>query len=867
MNIGKLNTYNLKNNPTYTAGETTRPDEIELVSTRKAKPVFDINKELANQTFIRPLPPKGHIVRTGILDAPKTYFKDIMVDIKALKDAARGDANDHQLGKLNDLGLKLGGLSIAGYLVSVRKAPVAKWMEFVGLGSFLASMALWPRLALELPCRVLHGFNPFMKYEDSRGCKKPFFQDNQYIPFDMLSDKDINRIGNKLGVPENLFNRRDAVQEKMRQIALQNNTMWMLTAGFATPVMSALMCNVLEPVVDNVNNFFMNRELNGLLEDFNKHALSNKNNHIAKGINAVYSKYGGKPMTDSIKKELIDILASDMDPSIRRGVEKDFNNIFKSGFYTLSPDVVPPLKQAIEQMLAAASKNKILYGNLADIVPSETQILAKFETGKYLEKTLDEFDINNLKSDLTDIIKSNIQAVEARGAAVTPYVKRNLTGCLFDNENPGYNDFSDVFKSVSTNVLNDKNKKVLLNFADLASQFAAENKVLNTYAFKRLAQAPNTSKAKFWNDTLDSVIKMLKITPEEISKSRFDRKLTGKLLNEKIWQVATSDTQNYTKFVEELASKISLLEKEIKPEILTGKYVDQLKQTLEISSDKFRSQGFNHTADKIFVRGQAEAGTLLGVSKTFVEDTLQNVKNTFSAILNKVSVYRTVYNAPDLNFLEDSANIPQELKEEIMAAVEYLTTEGRISDYSVKLEFLRNLHPNTSVGQLEMVEGKGVKYKFYNAAKLTNDGVFIPNDDNFFKRVMKTIFDSPIGNETSQVLAKYPSVEKMLNDYRHNMYYEVGNAENFMYPDRVVSPELVRNPYARYYSTATPKFKSLAAGSALDEMFATACRQKYNTRKWLKMFGGFGAGLLAFTVLTQFTFGHGPVARQKKGNA
>ena len=40
-----------------------------------------------------------------------------------------------------------------------------------------------------------------------------------------------------------------------------------------------------------------------------------------------------------------------------------------------------------------------------------------------------------------------------------------------------------------------------------------------------------------------------------------------------------------------------------------------------------------------------------------------------------------------------------------------------------------------------------------------------------------------------------------------------------------------------------------------DQMLSSAVKETYNTRKWLKIFGGFGAGLLAVTVLAQFFFG------------
>ena len=55
-------------------------------------------------------------------------------------------------------------------------------------------------------------------------------------------------------------------------------------------------------------------------------------------------------------------------------------------------------------------------------------------------------------------------------------------------------------------------------------------------------------------------------------------------------------------------------------------------------------------------------------------------------------------------------------------------------------------------------------------------------------------------------------------------------------------------------------------GCALDEMFNKLCKQKFNNRVWLKMFGGFGAGLLGVTVLSQFFMGKMKVPESVKEN-
>ena len=218
---------------------------VQKYNSQKAEKNFDVQKELSTRTFIKPLPINGHLVRRNIFDAPAEFFKDAKYDFNAFKHSVRGEANDHELGRLNDIGMKLGGLAIASYLYARKQTPLTKVMEFVGLGSFFAAMDIWPKLALQLPAYLIHGVNVRQQYVDNYGRKKLFYLDHQFIPWDLYSDEEINKIGDRMGVPKDMKNRRDFIQEKMRKIALQNNTLWMLTSGFATPIMSALICNAL----------------------------------------------------------------------------------------------------------------------------------------------------------------------------------------------------------------------------------------------------------------------------------------------------------------------------------------------------------------------------------------------------------------------------------------------------------------------------------------------------------------------------------------------------------------------------------------------------------------------------------------------
>ena len=75
---------------------------------------------------VKPLPPKGHLVDDNFADGVKYFFKDIGYDMKSVRNGYKGVANDHQLGRLNDVGLRLGGIAIAIYLSPTRLLRVER---------------------------------------------------------------------------------------------------------------------------------------------------------------------------------------------------------------------------------------------------------------------------------------------------------------------------------------------------------------------------------------------------------------------------------------------------------------------------------------------------------------------------------------------------------------------------------------------------------------------------------------------------------------------------------------------------------------------------------------------------------------------
>ena len=219
-------------------------------------------------------PPKGTLLPTY---DPVTNF--IIGTVNTGKDAgkfvkavATGKSDDTSLGRMNDLGLKLGGAGIASYLATKRVTSTTKGMEWIGFAAFMAAMSLWPKLFVNFPMRVKHGFRIDQRYKSADeierpGVEKPFFLDNQYLPWDLWKDEEIDAIADKNHIGKDIKDRRELTQGWMRKTALQGQTLATLTAGAGVPLITAMACNRIE---DKLVDFNIKRAFDGVMKDMGK---------------------------------------------------------------------------------------------------------------------------------------------------------------------------------------------------------------------------------------------------------------------------------------------------------------------------------------------------------------------------------------------------------------------------------------------------------------------------------------------------------------------------------------------------------------------------------------------------------------------
>lgn len=823
----------------------------------KPKPDFNIQNELNNRTFIKPLKGKGKLLSGNILYAPIDTFRDVKYSMKALSHAAKGKANDHELGKLNDLGMMTGGLAIASYLFTKKTTPLTKGMEFVGLGSFFASMAIWPKIAIQLPAYLLHGVDVQKQYQDSFGRRKPFYQDPQFIPWDLYKDEEIQKIGDRMGVPKDIPNRRDFIQEKMRKLAVQNNTLWMLTAGFATPIMSALICNQAEPYLLKYQNNQKNKKADQILTNLENYSKKYQTNPVEKSLTELIKKHSNQPISQELIDKITDVFTTDIDPVTSENFKKDLLGLLSNDRYSINDTTAKNITANLHKQFADKGFSKEF---LQAVIPDETAMIQfmkdrGFSGNNYLK--VDHTEISNIIVDEIINRAHIFNQAHPDDAEDLGYI-RELISANKTEEHP----IAKSLKEVRASVLDETAQGKLKKLAGILDNFRAKNLSLDEYALTKVGSAPETVIANYWNNVSQELMKSIGFTSKEIEKVRFNRTLMGELLRGKLEQIV-SDKSAYDRVMGILVEKVASLNTQIKPSDIashmltdTGSqtiYEEKVHTIFEEFAKKLREQGFTRTANSIIGNGNNDNGSYIRIQKAYVEDRLLGVKSSFNRLINTLDLYRRAATNPNaLTHINPEMTLVREVKEELIELCKIIMLEGHSSDHATKFWMLRNPNPALDTSPLE-VEGGKIKNKYLGNAAGTTD---ISTDKYFYQNAMKFLFGDEIHPDTKAILEKNVSIRDEFTRYRQLIMEKLGGEKYFAKPRHLVS--------GKNHTGSDIKF--LLTGIAPDEFFFKAGQQAFNTKKWLKMFGGFGAGLLGTTVLIQFFLGKLKSPRQVKND-
>lgn len=778
---------------------------------------------IKTQQYIKPQGAKGKLVSSSIFP----NVKDTKYNFNALKHGLTGKANDHELGKLNDVGMKVGALALAGYLATQKATPKTKLMEFVGLATFFGAMKLWPKLAIGAPAKAIHGFDPTQEYEDSFGRKKPFFQDAQYQPWDVYSNEQLQKIGDKMGVDKNAQDRNDLTKSNMTKIATKNNTLWMITAGIASAVFSALACNKAEKVIDPALDKVNNEKADKLLQNFDTEAqkrMTSASKDMQKDLDKIFEENKGKTVDNKLIEKISGRLAKGLDPVTEEGVKEDMQNILMNGKSLVNEGLAEKISNGSKKVLA----QKFSEEQVAKIVPSKEEIVKHFNDNQMMGREVNEDEAMNVRSSVSQLF---LAKAKEQGMS-TEKLKTIKKGVALVADK--------ALKSNSASVLDENAMKKVSEIGKAMSELQAKDSVLDDYAQAKVADKPETVIANYWNKTSTSIVKSLGIDFKEMEKVRNNRQLVQGLVRNKMEEV-TSDDAKYQKAIGEMANNIAELDKKIKPED-TRKYVDLVGKTYDDAAGNLYNQGMEATANKLTALSVGGKGSLKRVKQVYFEERVAGVKNSFSRMINTMDVYRRI----------SKGEVPKdgsarEVKEAMLELVKQTTLQGHSSDHSIKFYFNRSQDNSTNVDRsdVEIKDGK-VVYKYFKEGK----GVDVPEDYGFYQKAMNFMYNSPMDKDTVEAIKK-AGIEKDVNKYNSEVYNKIGSADYFTKPNHKTTGD----------QGASSEYKFLLLGVAPDEMMTKTVQQSYNSQKWGKTFGTVGAVLTGLTVAAQFLFGKGKAVK------
>lgn len=809
-----------------------------IENTKSHKPYREADYTVKTDDLTKPLPPKGHLVHDRVAVMPKYFFKDLAYDVQAVKDGFKGTANDHQTGRLNDVGLKIGGIGIATMLAARTSNPVARIMEYAGLGAFLAAMNLYPKIAIQAPARAMHGFDTGIEYIDDQGRKKSMFQDPNYIPFDMYrgerTSEDLDVIGDRLGIPRNIENRHDVIKEQMRKIGIQTNTLWMLTAGLATPVITALTCcgleKVIAPVVENIRNSRYDSKIAKALSTTESMPIEIdkiKANKLSESVEKVLTQFKGKELPKEELEKVINLMTENLDEKASEGIREDLKNIFKAekNGFVLGKEASNDIIATIQNNLPANNKNALE----KVFVPTKEE-LDKIITSEYVN----EDGIKNLKKELKKLFANKI--------AKEP---ENMREALEMEQNRILENISKSIKAKPSSFVSEGSINSVVDFAKIIGEFKANDKVLDKCKAFKFEYAPETVLARSYGKFEKTLFKVLDIKYKDLKVLKEDMPGAEKLFREKI-EALVSDEKKYEKAISELTKVMQNME-----EALHGKddgsaikdLITAVENNYNNTARRLDSLGggkFQNTIDRLVKQDVKELSTSL----TSIEDLINFLDGTITPDGNLQGIDKVKFNAKGVGSSKNQA---------ITRIVErYQGAENSFRRVLHTLDVFKRGIPAGDYDKAIIEKGRDVLLNADSSMHTMKLGTV--NNAEFYKDIMKTIYGDKVDASTEKALKE--ADESLANRFKKYItrFREIiaNNNIDFTKPNHHLDQGSL-NKYTKSAQTRMAKF-NLVAQSPMD-MAKKAAERMYGTQKWLRRVSVIGVSVLGVTLLAQLGFG------------
>ena len=759
---------------------------------RGKNPAFTFNTD----GKVKPLEDRATLLPSRIFGSPIEYAKDLKQDIVNIGRAFKGKANDHELGRINDVAMKLGSLALAGYLFCKTPGKLGKVMEFVGFGTFFGSMALWPKLAIQAPLKARTGVDIHRKYVDSQGRKKMLHQDPQYDLTDLYGQKDLELIGKKCKVNENLPDRERFIKQRANKIATQGNTLWMMTAGVA-PVMSALACNVLEKplakTIETVDLKTSQKAINRLSNEGIAGGVVSrlKQRKAAKVVEKFLRENAGSEVDEALAIKLSDLIRTP-DPSIKTAVKDQIMALGSPKQVSLTSEkIITTLKG----VLSALEANGVVVSGVdvdALVKANESALKNYLDSPQSIASVIaGELDKQNLPDVFDDLVKGLEQASLKR---------------------PKLSEISGQVKTMHSSLL----------------EFISKKNVLDRFKNVRIGQNADSYIAHQWNNISETLIDELKFSQKELK--RISRGEVSKILAEKLEDLATKP-EKYAELISKLSKMISDYEQTMGGEF-TSTVTDQIKKMstatgsqLSIDDFKILSKHF-----KIGENGSILKGTISSKTAVDVADRIAGAKSSFYRVLQT------------LDFFKRSGT------DDFKAMVKNLIEEaGVVADDDLVKQYIdaakKVLFEATNTTYIEKLDTSGFKTIMKNVSETPGLGDSI-KPARRYDIIMKMLFDESKG-AGSEIGDKADGVIKGFKTYLNDMLHVVTKENPFSEAVKDSGKTLVTNAPA----------ESEEIGKQIISYFKDSADKAFNSKHWKKIWIVSMLAITAVTVVATFFIG------------
>jgi len=825
------------------------PVQPNIDNTKTHIPYRDAQGSIETSNLVKPLPAQGHLVHDRLLSIPKFFVTDFIYDMKAVKDGFKGTANDHQLGRINDVGLKLAGIGIAGYLASKTTNPVARVMEYAGLGAFLAAMSIYPQVAIQAPSRVLHGFDSGKEYIDDQGRKKSVMQDQNYIPFDMyrgeFPDEDLDVIGDRLGIPRNINNRHDLIKEQMRKISIQNNTLWMLTAGFATPVVAALLCVGLEklisPAIEKVRNSSYNSKIEHALKITQEMTEKDvQENKLSKQVYKILKNYDGKELPKEELNYVTELITKNVDANASQGIKDDLELLLKgeNKVFSINENTSEEIVNKIK--LNIPSRNKSLLEKV--FVPSVDEISNILNKYKFAD-TISEEQMASLKDELKSMFDAKISSEHASSKefleAYRNKVVENITSSIKKN---------------SAAILNSEKISDVTEFAKIVGEFKSNDKILDKCKAFKFEYAPETVLARSYNKFETTLLDVLDIKFNDIKQMKESEVFTKEILDKKLSELV-KDEAKYEKAVSKLSKVIEEMET-----TLNGSYPDKSNVADLITAIE---NNYNNTARRLNTLGGNKF-------KNTIQRLVKEDPNNLSNSINPDRAREQIFDLLDGYEPNRTNGLPRDSK---AIAIEGAKGAGSSKNLAISRIIERYQGSKNSFHRMlqtmdfykrsaDAADEFTAKCKDVLMTSTTAEQTIKLNTINspeYYKKIMWNIYDrNKVTDITKNAMGGAEQNLEKGNVYeRFAKYIErfrdvMGNNDiDFTKPEHMTGGDIGK--YSQNSTTRMAKF-NLVSQNPVDTVMKAA-RRKFGTQLWMRRVGIFGGSVLGVTLLAQLGFG------------